>query len=120
VDRAGWSRLSPDYERATPRLTRGQESSSAEDDGHTDEFLEGGCLSVHEHDENTLTETNWQGARVSNGDVAHELAQLKDEPGKSILVHGGAEFVQSLAARGLIDEYRLVVHPVFLGGDCRW
>jgi dihydrofolate reductase len=40
---------------------------------------------------------------------------LKNEPGKEILAHGGARFARSLVQSGLIDEYRLLVHPVALG-----
>jgi dihydrofolate reductase len=40
---------------------------------------------------------------------------LKQKSGKDILAHGGAGFAQSLARLGLIDEYRLLVHPVALG-----
>lgn len=64
----------------------------------------------------TLKQTDWVNSRLATGDVGEEIARLKQEPGKDILVHGGAGFVQSLAARGLIDEYRLVMHPVVLAG----
>jgi dihydrofolate reductase len=47
--------------------------------------------------------------------VEEELARLKQEPGRAILAHGGAEFAQSLFRLRLIDEYRLIVHPVVLG-----
>jgi dihydrofolate reductase len=43
------------------------------------------------------------------------MQRLKHEPGNDILPHGGAEFARSLVQLGLIDEYRLVVHPVALG-----
>ena len=43
------------------------------------------------------------------------IAALKAEPGGVILVHGGARFVDSLIRDGLIDEYRLVIHPVVIG-----
>jgi dihydrofolate reductase len=58
---------------------------------------------------------SWRLARVATGDLAEEIARLKQEPGKDILAHGGASFAQSLVAHDLIDEYRLVVHPVALG-----
>jgi len=48
-------------------------------------------------------------------DIERDIARLKQEDGKMILAHGGAGFAQALAASGLIDEYRLVVHPVALG-----
>jgi dihydrofolate reductase len=47
--------------------------------------------------------------------LAEEVARLKHEPGKDILAHGGAAFAQSLVRLGLVDEYRLLVHPVALG-----
>jgi dihydrofolate reductase len=58
---------------------------------------------------------SWAEAEVANGDLATEMQRLKQQPGKFILAHGGAQFAQSLVATGLIDEYRLVVHPVILG-----
>ena len=58
---------------------------------------------------------SWAKAEVVNGDLTAEMTRLKQQPGKDILAHGGAAFAQSLAASGLVDEYRLVVHPVVLG-----
>jgi dihydrofolate reductase len=58
---------------------------------------------------------SWAEAQVANGDLATEIARLKQQPGKDILAHGGVGFAQSLARLGLVDEYRLVVHPVALG-----
>jgi riboflavin biosynthesis pyrimidine reductase len=45
-----------------------------------------------------------------------EVARLKREPGSDVIAHGGASFVQTLSRLGLIDEYRLVIQPVALGG----
>lgn len=58
---------------------------------------------------------SWAEAEVAHGDLVAEVNRLKQQPGKFILAHGGANFAQSLAAAGLIDEYRLVIHPVVLG-----
>jgi dihydrofolate reductase len=58
---------------------------------------------------------SWTDSRVVGGDLAVEIARLKEEPGKEILAHGGARFAQSLVKLGLIDEYRLLIHPVALG-----
>lgn len=63
----------------------------------------------------TLKETEWEATRVVGGDLAEEISRLKAEPGKDILAHGGASFVQSLSGLRLVDEYVLVVHPVALG-----
>ena len=58
---------------------------------------------------------SWAKARVFDGDLAKEIRELKAEPGKPIVSLGGAEFMQSLIATGLIDEYHLAIHPVALG-----
>jgi dihydrofolate reductase len=58
---------------------------------------------------------SWAEPMVAGGDLAEEVARLKEQPGKFILAHGGARFAQSLVASGLVDEYRLVIHPVVLG-----
>jgi dihydrofolate reductase len=58
---------------------------------------------------------SWGQPRVASGDLAVEIARLKEEPGKDIVAHGGAGFARSLVSSGLIDEYQLVVHPVALG-----
>ncbi len=58
---------------------------------------------------------SWRESQVANGDLAAEIARLKQQPGKDILAHGGVRFAQSLVRLGLVDEYRLLVHPVALG-----
>jgi len=55
-------------------------------------------------------------ATVINGDVAAEIARLKQEPGGDIEVYGSATLVQTLMRHGLIDEYRVAVYPIVLGG----
>lgn len=62
----------------------------------------------------TLTEVS-HGARLVAGDAVAEVARLKALPGKDMDV-GGAGLAASLMAAGLIDEYRLYVVPVVLGG----
>ncbi len=57
----------------------------------------------------------WTNARVASGPLADEIARLKGEAGGPIVAHGGAAFAQSLVQQGLVDEYRLLVHPVALG-----
>jgi dihydrofolate reductase len=53
--------------------------------------------------------------KVIGGELAAGIKRFKKQGGKFILAHGGASFAQSLVATGLIDEYRLVVHPCVLG-----
>ena len=55
-------------------------------------------------------------ARLAEGDVAHEIAKLKAEPGERVVSVGGAGFASALIELNLIDEYRLFVSPVLLGG----
>lgn len=59
---------------------------------------------------------SWLDARVASGPLADEIARLKREDGKPIFAQGGATFAQSLVRANLVDEYRLAVHPVALGG----
>jgi len=60
-------------------------------------------------------EESWIHATVATGDLAEEINALKQQPGKDIIAHGGASFAQSLIKTGLIDEYKLLVHPVAVG-----
>ncbi len=61
------------------------------------------------------TAGNWAEPRIANGDLAAEVHHLIEESGKDIIAIGGAGFAQSLTRTGLIDEYRLLVHPVAIG-----
>jgi dihydrofolate reductase len=54
-------------------------------------------------------------ARLLSTGLAEEVIRLKDEPGKDLAV-GGASLASGLIERGLIDEFRLFVSPVLLGG----
>lgn len=65
---------------------------------------------------NTLDRADWGDTRiVRGGDFAGQIARLKREPGKDLMAHGGAAFVQSLSRHGLVDEYRLITHPIAVG-----
>lgn len=65
--------------------------------------------------EKNLLEAQWVNSKVAGGDLTEEINSLKQQPGKAILAHGGSRFAQSLVKLGLIDEYRLLIHPVVLG-----
>jgi dihydrofolate reductase len=58
---------------------------------------------------------SWNEARAASGDLGAEIARLKAEGGKDIIAHGGASFANSLVRLGVVDEYRLLIHPVALG-----
>jgi dihydrofolate reductase len=67
----------------------------------------------------SLKAADWAETRIISGDLSQEISQLKQGPGGDLLAHGGARFAQSLVRSGLIDEYRLMVHPVALGRGLR-
>jgi dihydrofolate reductase len=64
---------------------------------------------------NTLDRADWGDTQIVRGDFAERIAGLKREPGKDLMAHGGAAFVQSLSRHGLVDEYRLITHPIAVG-----
>ena len=64
----------------------------------------------------TLSDPEWENTTVlGGGDVAGEVAKLKDEVGGVILVFGSAQLVQAMIENDLVDELRLMVFPVVLG-----
>jgi dihydrofolate reductase len=63
----------------------------------------------------TLNDAGWDGTTVIKSDVAKEVAKLKEQPGRDILVVGSSGLAQTLMQQDLIDEYRLWLHPVVLG-----
>ncbi len=63
----------------------------------------------------TLDAVEWQNSSLLEGDVAEEVARLKQEPGKNILISGSATLVGSLLQHGLLDELGLMVCPVLVG-----
>jgi dihydrofolate reductase len=54
-----------------------------------------------------------------SGNVAEEITRLKQQPGKDIGISGSIGFVQSLLREDLLDELRLMVHPVVVGNGKR-
>lgn len=54
-------------------------------------------------------------ATFISDDIAEEVAQLKKKPGKDIWLYGGAGLITTFMNLGLVDEFRLSVHPVILG-----
>jgi dihydrofolate reductase len=63
----------------------------------------------------TLEQAAWNNTRILKDRVAETLTELKRTPGKPIVAWAGAGLVATLARLGLVDEYRLIVHPVLLG-----
>jgi dihydrofolate reductase len=63
----------------------------------------------------TLTDPTWPGTTVLAGDPATEVAKLRDRPGRELLVVGSAQLAQTLLDHGLVDEWRLLLHPIVVG-----
>ncbi len=67
----------------------------------------------------TLTEPLTWNATLLKGDVAHEVAKLKDQPGKNIIVYGCGQLAQTLLEHDLADEFLFWVYPVVRGQGTR-
>ncbi|MDR6941412.1 dihydrofolate reductase family protein [Mucilaginibacter pocheonensis] len=63
----------------------------------------------------TQTTIAGRNLEVENGNLATVIQALKKEPGKDIMVYGGANFVSSLISQDLIDEYFIIRNPVAIG-----
>jgi dihydrofolate reductase len=62
-----------------------------------------------------LTTLKGRNVQVESGDLVTAVQALKNEPGKDILVYGGANFVSSLISHNLIDEYFIILNPIAIG-----
>jgi dihydrofolate reductase len=62
------------------------------------------------------TASAWRNSTLIRGNVVEEIRQLKQLPGKDILVDGSSVLTKLLAQNDLVDEYRLHVYPIVLGG----
>ena len=68
----------------------------------------------------SLASADWGETTIAAGDLAKSVTRLKQErSGGYLLAHGGVRFARSLVETGLIDEYRLMIHPVVLGAGER-
>ena len=61
----------------------------------------------------------WRNSTLIRDNVVETIRQLKQQPGKDILVDGSSVLTQTLAQHDLVDEYRLHVYPLVLGGGKR-
>ena len=67
----------------------------------------------------TLTEAPWTNSTILDGDLAQEVAKLREGQDGDIVVHGSAQLAQWLLEHDLVDELRLMVFPVVLGSGKR-
>jgi dihydrofolate reductase len=63
----------------------------------------------------TLDDPEWNNSTVLKGDVADEVAKVRERHDGDVVVHGSARLVQTLLEHDLVDELRLMVFPVVLG-----
>ena len=63
----------------------------------------------------TLESVDWQNSTLLAGDLAEAVNELKARPGKNIGMSGSATLVRSLLERDVLDELRLLVHPLVVG-----
>ncbi|MFE0184429.1 dihydrofolate reductase family protein [Streptomyces olivaceus] len=63
----------------------------------------------------TLTSVEWRNSTLLEGDVAEAVRRLKASDGGDINVVGSGDLAQTLMRHGLVDEYRLTIHPVIVG-----
>jgi dihydrofolate reductase len=67
----------------------------------------------------TLQDLTWNNSTRVDGDVAEEVAKLKEQVGADVVVAGSATLVRTLVDQDLVDELRLMVFPVVLGSGKR-
>jgi dihydrofolate reductase len=63
----------------------------------------------------TLPQATWAGTQVISDHAEEELAKLKQQPGKDIVIQGSSTLTAGLLHTGLLDELRILVNPVILG-----
>lgn len=64
----------------------------------------------------TLERAEWNNTEVVRANAEEQVARLKQQPGKNILIFGSADLSSTLMQDNLIDEYRLGLNPIVLGG----
>lgn len=62
----------------------------------------------------TLSSVSWN-TRLIKDNIAEEIAMMKREPGKDLVLYAGADILSAFIKLNLVDEYRLVVYPIVLG-----
>jgi dihydrofolate reductase len=65
---------------------------------------------------NTLTSADWQNSTLVAGDAVKAIKDLKQQPGKHLALFGSPTLTASLLEAGLVEEVRVMVNPILLGG----
>ena len=92
-------------------------SQSSEDDQETTDYMNNTPKFVVSK---SLEEPlEWNNSTLIEGDVAEEISKLKQQPGKDISISGSPTLVRSLLEEDLLDELRLMLHPIVVGSGKR-
>ena len=67
----------------------------------------------------TLPSADWNNTTLINGNVVEEVNKLKQQPGLDLVIFGSPGLAKNLMHLGLIDDYKLTLHPVLLGEGIR-
>jgi dihydrofolate reductase len=65
---------------------------------------------------NTLEKVEWKHTKLVKDNFAEEVSKLKEQPGKDIAIFGSSDLAVMFIDQGLIDEFRIMINPVVLGG----
>jgi dihydrofolate reductase len=68
---------------------------------------------------NSLEAATWNNTTIVSGDVPQQLQEIKDRTDGDIVITGSPTLVRSLLGEGLVDELRLLVHPIVVGNGAR-
>jgi len=68
---------------------------------------------------NSLEQADWNNTTIVSGDVPQRLRELKDATDGDLVISGSATLVRSLLRDGLLDELRVLVHPIVVGRGAR-
>ena len=63
----------------------------------------------------TLDKVVWENTRLIKANAPEEIAKLKEQPGKDLIIFGSSDLAVTLIPYGSIDEYRIMVNPIVLG-----
>ncbi len=63
----------------------------------------------------TLTSADWHNTTLIKDNIAEEVNKLKQQPGKDLVIFGSPGLAKNLMKLGLIDEFKITLHPVILG-----
>ncbi len=63
----------------------------------------------------TLEKVEWENTEIIKDDIKNRMLELKQQPGKDMVILGSGSIVSTFTQMGLIDEYRVIINPVILG-----